>query len=49
MTRPTGDRRAALLAFLKTQVWVKIPRSQFGRRQTRAEEDGILGYGPEGV
>jgi len=46
---PGPDRRASVLAFLKNQVWAGVPRAQFGRTLTRAEEDAILGYGPEGV
>ena len=46
---PARDRRASVLAFLKNQVWVNVPGPQFGRRQTHAEEDAILGYGPGGV
>ncbi len=43
------DRRTAVLSFLKNEVWVHVGRNQFGRSLTRAEEDAILGYGPEGV
>jgi len=46
---PRRDRRASVLAFLKNEVWVGMPKEQFGRSLTRAEEDAILGYGPEGV
>ncbi len=46
---PAGDRRASVLAFLRGRVWTGVPKGQFGRRLTRAEEDAILGYGPEGV
>ncbi len=46
---PAGDRRASVLAFLKGRVWAGVPKGQFGRRLRRAEEDAILGYGPEGV
>jgi antitoxin VapB len=46
---PARDRRASVLAFLKNQVWAGVPKGQFGRSLTRAEEDAILGYGPEGV
>ena len=46
---PAGDKRATVLAFLKNEVWVGVPKGQFGRRLTRAEEDEILGYGAEGV
>jgi antitoxin VapB len=44
-----GDRRARVLKFLQTKVWPAIPKTQRGRRLTRAQEDAILGYGPEGV
>jgi antitoxin VapB len=43
------SRRAAALRFLEHEVWPLVPADQLGRRLTRAEEDAILGYGPEGV
>jgi antitoxin VapB len=43
------DRRARVLRFLEEKVWPTLPKSQRGRRLTRAEEDKILGYGPGGV
>ena len=46
---PAADRRAAVLAFLKERVWPALPKGEVGRALTRAEEDAILGYGPEGV
>ena len=46
---PAGDRRAAVLSFLKKRVWPSLPKGETGRRLTRAEEDAILGYGPDGV
>jgi antitoxin VapB len=46
---PATDRRAALLAFLKKRVWPGVPKREKGRVLSRAEEDAILGYGPEGV
>ncbi len=46
---PVGDRRATVLSFLKKRVWKGVPRSEKGRMLSRAEEDAILGYGPEGV
>jgi antitoxin VapB len=46
---PAGNRRASVLKFLRNQVWTGVPKEQFGRSLTRAEEDAILGYGPEGV
>jgi antitoxin VapB len=42
-------RRARVLRFLEKKVWPTVPKAQAGRRLTRAEEDGILGYGPGGV
>lgn len=46
---PRQDRRSSVLAFLAKEVWTAMPREQLGRSLTRAEEDAILGYGPEGV
>jgi antitoxin VapB len=46
---PAADRRAAVLAFLKKRVWPSVPKGELGRTLTRAEEDAILGYGPDGV
>jgi antitoxin VapB len=45
----TAKRRARVLAFLRADVWPTIPPGQRGRRLSRAEEDDLLGYGPEGV
>lgn len=43
------NRQAEFLAFLRREIWPKVPRKHRGRRLTRKEEDAILGYGPEGV
>lgn len=43
------SRRIAAQRFLENEVWPLIPADQVGRRLTRAEEDDILGYGPEGM
>ena len=43
------DRRARVLRFLEKKVWPTVPAGELGRRLTRAEEDEILGLGPEGV
>ena len=40
---------ADFLRFLEKEVWPTAPEGQLGRRLSRAEEDEILGYGPEGV
>jgi hypothetical protein len=30
-------------------VWPTLPDAERGRRLTRAEEDDVLGFGPDGV
>ena len=45
----TAERRQRVLKLLEREVWPKLPRGERGRRLTRAEEDAILGYGPEGA
>ena len=42
-------RRARVLKFLEKKVWAALPDGERGRRLTRAEEDDILGTGPDGV
>lgn len=45
-----GERPAARLRrFLEDELWPQVPERERGRRLTRAEEDELLGYGPEGV
>ena len=47
---PSADeRRARVLRFLEKKVWPTLHADERGRRLTRAEEDDILGYGPDGV
>jgi antitoxin VapB len=43
------SRRAEVQRFLESEVWPLIPAAEIGRRISRAEEDAILGYGPDGV
>jgi antitoxin VapB len=43
------ERRARVLRFLEKKVWPTLQTGDRGRRLTRAEEDEILGYGPDGV
>jgi antitoxin VapB len=43
------DRTRRIRRFLEREVWPEIPEGELGRRLSRAEEDEILGYGPEGV
>jgi antitoxin VapB len=44
-----AERRARVLRLLEERVWPAVPAKQLGRRLTRAQEDAILGYGPDGV
>jgi antitoxin VapB len=43
------DRASRLARFLENEVWPLVPEGERGRKLTRAEEEAILGYGPEGV
>ena len=38
-----------LTNFLEREIWSEMPAAILGTSITRAEEDRILGYGPEGV
>ena len=43
------ERRARVLRFLEKEIWPTLSASERGRRPTQAEEDEILGFGPDGV
>ena len=43
------QRRTRVLGLLEKKVWPTLPDGERGRRLTRAEEDDILGFGPDGV
>ncbi len=43
------QRGESFLRYLEDEVWPSLPPELLGRRLSRAEEDEILGYGPEGV
>ena len=47
--RSAEQRRERVLTFLERKVWATLPEGARGRRLTRAEEDEILGFGPDGV
>jgi antitoxin VapB len=47
--RSTGERRQRVLRFLEQRIWPALPAGERGRRLSGAEEDEILGYGPDGV
>ena len=44
-----SERRRRVVLLLKKEIWPTIPKQFRGHRPTGAEEDAILGYGPEGV
>ncbi|MBS1819890.1 MAG: type II toxin-antitoxin system VapB family antitoxin [Acidobacteria bacterium] len=44
-----SERRARVLRLLEKSVWSRLRARQRGRRITNADEDRILGYGPDGV
>ena len=41
-------RAERYLAYLRKEVWAKIPKSLRGKPVSRAERERILGFGPEG-
>lgn len=45
----SDQRRRRVLQFLEKKVWPTLPEGELGRRLTQAEEDEILGIGPDGV
>ena len=45
----SDDRGVRLRRFLEEEVWPLVPDDEHSRRWTRAEEDALLGYGPEGT
>lgn len=45
----TADREARTRRFLERDVWPLVPPHELGRRLSSAEEDAILGYGPDGT
>ena len=43
-----ADRAQRARRYLEQQVWPLVPLSERGRGLTAAQEDEILGYGPDG-
>ena len=43
------DRHQEILRFLEEDVWPLVPRGVLGKRLSRKQREGILGYGPAGV
>lgn len=48
-TPSIDERRARVLRLLEKKIWPMLPAGERGRRPTQAEEDEILGFGPDGV
>lgn len=42
------QRRARFRRFLEEEIWAEIPAEERGKPITQAEQDEILGYGPDG-
>lgn len=43
-----AERYKALHHFLETEIWPNIPPDMLGTPVSQAEQDEILGYGPNG-
>lgn len=43
------SRRDHLWRFLEEEIWADLPADVRGKEITQAEQDDILGYGPDGV
>jgi antitoxin VapB len=49
LQRTAGDRERALRAVLEEEIWPAVPAEMIGHGLSKAEQDAILGYGPEGA
>jgi len=45
----TGDRERVLRALLEEEIWPALPTEMVGHGPSAAEQDAILGYGPQGA
>lgn len=45
---PQRPSKESVLEFLEREVWPKLPPESLGKAPTRAEQEEILGFGPEG-
>lgn len=46
--RSASDRRRRIVRWLEREIWPTLPAGG-RRRPTKAEEEAILGYGPDGA
>jgi antitoxin VapB len=49
LARGANDRERRIMALLEERVWPELPPGVRGSTLTRAQEDAILGHGPDGV
>ena len=47
--RPSSDRRRQVLELLHRKIWPLVPPDERGRRLSKSEEEGLLGYGTDGA
>ncbi|ADD27000.1 MULTISPECIES: type II toxin-antitoxin system VapB family antitoxin [Meiothermus] len=45
---PQRPSKESVLEFLEREVWAKLPPESLGKAPTKAEQEEILGFGPEG-
>jgi antitoxin VapB len=49
LSTSSHSRKVRLEVFLRNRVWPQVPRNVLGRKISKAQEEQILGYGPQGV
>jgi antitoxin VapB len=49
LSTSSHSRKERLEVFLRNHVWPQVPRNVLGRKISKAQEEQILGYGPQGV
>jgi antitoxin VapB len=49
LSTSSHSRKERLEVFLRNRVWPQVPRNVLGRKISKAQEEQILGYGPQGV
>lgn len=45
---PQRPRKESILEFLEREVWPKLPPGNLGKAPSKAEQEEMLGFGPEG-
>jgi antitoxin VapB len=43
------SRKDRLETFLRNRIWPQVPKNVLGTKISKAKEEQILGYGPQGV